>query len=87
MSEFALMDTPVRRYQHIDWDSERWTGFEPRAGDIYICTCYKSGTTWAQMIAALLVYQTSDLPAPLRAFGPGDGWRRTMFHGAGVLSL
>ena len=65
MTSFDLMQSPVHRYQHVDWDSSRWDGFMPRVGDIYICTCYKSGTTWAQMIAALLVFQTPNLPQPL----------------------
>ena len=67
---FDLEAAPLRRYQHLDWDSGRWDGFESRAGDIYVCTCYKSGTTWMQMIAALLVFQTVDLPAPLNELSP-----------------
>ena len=70
MPEFELTKEPLRRYQHVDWDSDRWTGFEPRPGDIYVCTCYKSGTTWTQMIAALLVFQTPDLPGPLNELSP-----------------
>ena len=70
MTAFNLEDAPIHRYQHVDWDSDRWRGLAPRAGDIYICTCYKSGTTWTQMIAALLVFQTPDLPAPLNELSP-----------------
>ena len=70
MSGFNLEDAPIRRYQHLDWDSGRWTGFKPRSGDIYICTCYKSGTTWTQMIAALLVFQELDFPLPLNELSP-----------------
>ena len=70
MSHFILEEAPIRRYQHADWDSDRWTGFKTRAGDIYVCTCYKSGTTWTQMIAALLVFQTPNLPAPLNELSP-----------------
>ena len=61
---------PTRHYQHVDWDSERWVGFDPRLGDIYVCTCYKSATTWTQMIAALLVFQSSTFPAPLNELSP-----------------
>lgn len=46
-------------------DSTRWTDFKPRAGDIVVCTPPKCGTTWTQMICALLVHQTPDLPKPL----------------------
>ena len=70
MATFELTDAPVHRYQHVDWDSGRWAGLEPRAGDIYVCTCYKSGTTWTQMIAALLVFQTPNLPVPLNELSP-----------------
>lgn len=70
MPGFSLADAPVRRYRHIDWDSERWFGFVPRAGDIYVCTSYKSGTTWTQMITALLVFQTPTLASPLNELSP-----------------
>jgi hypothetical protein len=38
-------------------DSNRWQRFSPRAGDIIISTPPKCGTTWMQMICALLVFQ------------------------------
>lgn len=43
-----------------------WAEFAFRSGDIVITTVPKSGTTWMQMICALLIFQTPDLPAPLR---------------------
>jgi hypothetical protein len=46
-------------------DSDRWNGFNHRAGDIIVCTAPKCGTTWTQMICALLVHQTPHLPQPL----------------------
>ena len=51
-------------------DNLRWGGFPFREGDIVISTRSKSGTTWMQMICALLVLQTSDLPAPLGELSP-----------------
>ena len=54
----------TRRYQHPFFDSARWNGFAPRAGDMVVCTSYKSGTTWTQMICALLVHQTPNCPSP-----------------------
>ena len=53
------------RYNSPAADSERWDLYRPRKGDIIICTPPKCGTTWTQMIAALLVHQTPDLPLPL----------------------
>lgn len=51
-------------------DNRRWVGFPFRDGDIVISTRSKSGTTWMQMICALLVFQTPDLPAPLAELSP-----------------
>jgi len=70
MDEFDLSALPVRHYAHQVWNTDRWQGFEPRKGDILICTPYKSGTTWMQMICALLVFQRADLPLPLTEISP-----------------
>jgi len=64
------MTQPPVRYVSSDEDSGRWDGFPFRQGDIVISTRSKSGTTWLQMICALLVFQTPDLPAPLPALSP-----------------
>jgi hypothetical protein len=66
-------EVPVR-YRSADEDSARWTGFQFREGDIVISTRSKSGTTWVQMISALLVFQTPDLPAPLAELSPWLDW-------------
>lgn len=58
------------RYRTVISDNARWDGFELRAGDIVISTPAKCGTTWTQMICALLVFQTADLPAPLDLLSP-----------------
>jgi hypothetical protein len=58
------------RYRGLVYDSERWEHFELRAGDVVISTPMKSGTTWTQMICALLVFQDPDLPAPLDTLSP-----------------
>jgi hypothetical protein len=45
-----------------------------RDGDIVISTRSKHGTTWLQMICALLVLRTPDLPAPLGVLSPWLDW-------------
>jgi aryl sulfotransferase len=68
-----VLDRPVR-YTSDEEDSARWEGFAFRPGDIVISTRSKSGTTWMQMICALLVFQTPDLPAPLGQLSPWLDW-------------
>ncbi len=64
---------PVR-YRSDDEDSARWLGFAHRPGDIVISTRSKHGTTWMQMICALLIFQTAELPAPLTRLSPWMDW-------------
>ena len=68
-----MTEQPVR-YRSEDDDSARWEGFPFRRGDIVISTRSKSGTTWMQMICALLVFQTPELPAPLATLSPWLDW-------------
>jgi aryl sulfotransferase len=58
------------RYQSPEEDSARWLGFPFRDGDIVISTRSKTGTTWVQMICALLIFQTPELPVPLAELSP-----------------
>ncbi len=62
------------RYRSADEDSIRWLGLRLRPGDIVISTRSKSGTTWLQMICALLIFQNPDLPAPLDRLSPWLDW-------------
>jgi hypothetical protein len=64
---------PVRYLTH-DEDSGRWDRFTFRSGDIVISTRSKSGTTWMQMICALLVFGTPELPQPLDTLSPWLDW-------------
>jgi hypothetical protein len=57
-------------YTSSDEDSARWERFPWRAGDIVVSARSKSGTTWVQMVCALLVLGTPDLPAPLSTLSP-----------------
>ena len=65
--------TAVRRYEASMYDSSRWDGFELRPGDIIISTPPKCGTTWTQMICALLILQEPGLPLPLDTLSPWAG--------------
>ncbi len=67
------------RYRSDDEDSARWLGFSFRPGDIVISTRSKSGTTWMQMICALLVFRTSNLPSSLSELSPWLDWVITPF--------
>jgi aryl sulfotransferase len=58
------------RYRNLMSDNIRWEGFEFRDDDIVISTSPKCGTTWTQMLCALLVFQTADLARPLTAISP-----------------
>jgi aryl sulfotransferase len=62
-------ELPVR-YRSPDEDSARWIGFPFREGDIVISARSKTGTTWAQMICALLIFQTPGLPVSLGRLSP-----------------
>jgi aryl sulfotransferase len=57
-------------YTSPDEDSARWWDFPFRAGDIVVSTRSKSGTTWAQMICLLLVFQSPELPERLGHLSP-----------------
>ena len=61
---------PRIRYRSIVADSARWDGFAFRPGDIVISTPPKSGTTWMQMLCALLIFDGPDFPAPLGEMSP-----------------
>ena len=53
------------RYRSFIADSARWDAFELRPTDIVISTPPKCGTTWTQMLCALLIFDGPEFPAPL----------------------
>jgi aryl sulfotransferase len=69
-----MAETDPVRYTSNDEDSARWLGFPIRQGDIVISTRSKSGTTWMQMICALLVFQSPELPERLGRLSPWLDW-------------
>jgi hypothetical protein len=60
----------VVRYRNVLIDSARWEGFALRDDDIVLSTPAKCGTTWLQMICAMLIFQEPELPAPLTVLSP-----------------
>jgi hypothetical protein len=66
----ALRYRAAVRYHSFLTDSARWDGFEFRPGDIVISTPAKCGTTWTQMICALLIFQTPEFDRPLDLITP-----------------
>ncbi|MBV8464232.1 MAG: sulfotransferase domain-containing protein, partial [Acidimicrobiales bacterium] len=69
------MPVAPRNYKSHDDDNGRWIGFPFRDGDIVISSRSKTGTTWVQMICALLIFQTPELPGPLGSLSPWLDWR------------
>jgi aryl sulfotransferase len=66
----------TRRYETPIADSARWDDYRPRAGDVIVATAPKCGTTWTQMLCALLVHGP-ELPAPLTRLSPWIDRRAT----------
>ena len=58
------------RYRTPMTDSARWEGFEFRPGDIVISTPPKCGTTWMQMLCALLIFGGPEFPGRLADLSP-----------------
>jgi aryl sulfotransferase len=77
MPQPMLIKAPEREYRTWVIDSRRWQAYRPRADDIIIATYPKCGTTWAQRIVSLLLFQSPE-PVPImqisawidRRFGP-----------------
>jgi len=66
----------MREYRTAVMDNRRWSQFEPRADDIFVCTPAKCGTTWTQTIVGNLLWPDGDLPAPVMALSP---WIEAVF--------
>jgi hypothetical protein len=60
----------VVHYRSLIMDSARWDGFEFRPSDIVISTPPKCGTTWTQMLCAMLIFGGPEFPAPLSELTP-----------------
>jgi hypothetical protein len=58
------------RYRNIISDSARWEGFSFRPDDIVISAPAKCGTTWMQMLCAMLVLDAVSFDQPLARISP-----------------
>ena len=67
--DHAVSADPVR-YQTLVYDNARWEGFAFRGDDIVITTPPKCGTTWTQMVCALLVFQETSFDRTLDLISP-----------------
>ena len=70
MTNKSTQPEVTHEYVNAFMDSRRWQHYVPRDDDIIICTPYKSGTTWTQMICALLIFKSAKLPQPLAEISP-----------------
>ncbi len=61
---------PLAPYRRYDEDNGRWEGFTFRSGDVIINAPAKSGTTWTQLLVALLVFDGPDFPEPIGRMSP-----------------
>jgi hypothetical protein len=62
--------TTLRRYRTFVSDSALWADFPFRDGDVVISPPAKCGTTWMQMLCALLVFDTAEFHKPLTTISP-----------------
>ncbi len=60
----------VAVYRNLVFDSTRWTGFDFRDNDIVISTPPKCGTTWTQMLCAMLIFDSTQFDRPLARISP-----------------
>ncbi len=59
-----------RAYHTAVFDTARWEGFEPRPGDVFVCTPPKCGTTWTQAIVASVLWPDGNPPGPILSISP-----------------
>lgn len=70
MSNKNTLPTLRHIYQNHHLDTQHWSEFKPRAGDIVISTAYKAGTTLMQTIVCNLLFPDGNLPAPATVLTP-----------------
>jgi aryl sulfotransferase len=57
-------------YRSATTDGNRWTAYNHRPGDIFVCSPPKCGTTWMQTIVASLLWPDGNFPGVVMEIGP-----------------
>jgi hypothetical protein len=71
MTSPAPVIAPAKRiYKDDITRPERWETWLPKKGDILICTPSKCGTTWTQIMLAMLIHGGAELPMKLPVLSP-----------------
>ena len=70
MSLARVIEPAKQTYTGERTDPERWSSWQPREGDILVCTPPKCGTTWTQTMLTMLVYGGPDLPDKVPVLSP-----------------
>lgn len=70
MAKARLIEPARRTYSGTTTAPELWPNWDPRDGDILVCTPPKSGTTWTQTILAMLLHGGSELPEKIPVLSP-----------------
>jgi aryl sulfotransferase len=67
----------LKPYRSAISDNRRWARFDPRPGDVYVCTPPKCGTTWTQTIVHSLMWPDGGGPLPVMTVAP---WLEAEFN-------
>lgn len=77
-----LLFPAARAYQGSVSRPEQWSRFEPRRGDVIVCSPPKCGTTWMQTLVSMLLGGGTFLPERLSTLSP---WIDAVFTGDELL--
>jgi aryl sulfotransferase len=77
MGRMPIDVSTLTPYRSVISDNRRFARFDPRPGDIYVCTPPKCGTTWTQTIVHSLMWPDGDGPLPVMTVAP---WLEAQFN-------
>lgn len=70
MTQARILKPASRQYRGTRTDPARWSVWQPRPGDVLVCTPSKCGTTWTQSILTMLAHGGPDLPDKVPVLSP-----------------